>query len=153
ADKYRRLHVIIGDANLSQVSIFLKMGTTAVVLSMIEHGEAPDVQLADPVQALQAISHDPSLQQKVPLSDGSMVTGLDLQEIYLQAAVEHCTRHGTDTDQTAEVLRRWASVLDILRRDPMNAADHLDWVAKLKLLQAYRDRDSLEWGDPRLGLI
>jgi Pup amidohydrolase len=153
ADKYRRLHVIIGDANLSEVSIFLKMGTTAVVLSMIEHGEAPDVQLADPVQALQAISHDPSLQQKVALSDGSMVTGLDLQEVYLQAAVEHCTRHGTDTDQTAEVLRRWASVLDILRRDPMKAADQLDWVAKLKLLQAYRDRDSLEWGDPRLGLI
>jgi proteasome accessory factor A len=153
ADKYRRLHVIIGDANLSEVSIFLKMGTTSVVLSMIEHGEVPDVQLADPVQALQAISHDPSLQQKVPLKDGSMVTGLDLQEIYLQAAVEHCRRHETDSGQTADVLRRWAAVLDTLRRDPMDAADQLDWVAKLKLLQAYRERDGMEWGDPRLDLI
>ena len=154
ADKYRRLHVIIGDANLSEVSIFLKMGTTAVVLSMIEQGEAPDVQLADPVQALQAISHDPSLQQKVPLSDGSMVTGLDLQEIYLQAArgTLHPARHRHGPD------RRGAPALGLgaghsAPRPDERRATTLDWVAKLKLLQAYRDRDSLEWGDPRLGLI
>src|SRR3954468_10810762 len=85
AEKYRRLHVIIGDANLSEVSIYLRLGTTALVLSMIEHGDAPQIQLHEPVQALQAISHDPALQQKVALKDGSMVTGLDLQEIYLEA--------------------------------------------------------------------
>jgi Pup amidohydrolase len=153
ADKYRRLHVIIGDANLSEVSTYLRLGTTALVLSMIEHGEAPHVQLSEPVQALQAISHDPTLQQKVALKDGAMVTGLDLQEIYLEAAVAHCRRHGTDQGQTVDVLARWGALLSTLRRDPMEAASQLDWVAKLKLLQAYRDRDGLEWSDPRLGLI
>ncbi len=153
AEKYRRLHVIIGDANLSEISTYLRLGTTALVLSMIEHGEAPRIELQEPVQSLQAISHDPSLQQKVALKDGSMVTGLDLQEMYLEAAREHCRQHGQDHGQTADVLRRWGALLDTLRREPMDAAAQVDWVAKLKLLQAYRDRDSLEWSDARLGLI
>jgi len=153
AEKYRRLHVIIGDANLSEVSIYLRLGTTALVLSMIEHGDAPQIQLHEPVQALQAISHDPTLQQKVALKDGSMVTGLDLQEIYLEAAAAHCRRLGTDEGMTADVLERWGRLLSVLRRDPLDAAAQLDWVAKLKLLEAYRERDGLDWSAARLGLI
>ncbi|WP_081747642.1 depupylase/deamidase Dop [Arthrobacter sp. Br18] len=151
AEKYRRLHVIIGDANLSEVSNYLKLGTTSLVLSLIEHGLAPLPELADPVRALQSISHDPSLRTTVELADGRRVTGLDLQTIYFSAAARACT---ADADpQTADVLRRWEGLIGILENDPMAAAGQIDWVAKLKVLQAYRDRDSLEWNDARLGLI
>jgi len=152
AEKYRRLHVIIGDANLSEVSTLLKVGTTSIVLSMIEAGSAPLVELRDPVGALQAISHDPTLQRLVELKDGRKVSGLDLQEIYLEAAARHCRSTGTDPD-TEDVLTRWTSLVGTLKRDPMEAAASVDWVAKLKLLQAYRTRDSLAWSDARLHLV
>lgn len=152
AEKYRRLHVIIGDANLSEVSTLLKVGTTSIVLSMIEAGSAPQVELRDPVGALQAISHDPTLQRLVELKDGRMVSGLDLQEIYLEAAARHCRSSGTDPE-TEDILTRWTSLVGTLKRDPMEAAASVDWVAKLKLLQAYRTRDSLAWSDARLHLV
>ena len=152
AEKYRRLHVIIGDANLSEVSTLLKVGTTSIVLSMIEAGTAPEVELRDPVGALQAISHDPSLEQLVELKDGRMVSGLDLQEIYLEAAARHCRSTGTDPD-TEDILTRWTSLVGTLKRDPLEAAASVDWVAKLKLLEAYRRRDSLAWSDARLHLV
>ena len=99
--------MIIGDANLGQVSTLLRTGTTALVLSMIEAGTAPEPALREPVAALQAISHDPTLKAKVELSDGRRLTALEIQRIYLDAAVEHCARTGADDDATAEILRRW----------------------------------------------
>lgn len=153
ADKYRRLHVIIGDANLSEVSTFLKMGTTSLVLDLIEHDAAPDIELSQPVHALQTISHDPSLRAAVHLKDGRSLTGLQLQRIYFEAADKHCNRDGPPDDATAEVLRRWGSLLDVLEDDPMKAAAQIDWVAKLELLDSYRRRDNLQWDDARLGLI
>ncbi|OMH33017.1 depupylase/deamidase Dop [Tersicoccus sp. Bi-70] len=154
AERFRRLHVIIGDANLAEVSGYLKFGTTALVLSMIEAGTAPAVQVLEPVRALQTISHDPTLRATVALADGRTVTGLDLQRIYLDAAREHCARTGADTDpMTADVLDRWTAVLDLLAADPASAADQLDWAAKLALLTAYRERDGLAWDDPRLALV
>lgn len=152
AEKYRRLHVIIGDANLSEVSALLKVGTTSIVLSMIEAGTAPAVELRDAVGALQAISHDPSLEQLVELKDGRMVSGLDLQEIYLEAAARHCRSRESDAD-TEDILTRWTSLVGVLKRDPLEAAASVDWVAKLRLLQAYRDRDGLSWSDARLHLV
>ena len=153
AEKYRRLHVIIGDANLSEVSALLKVGTTSIVLSMIEEGTAPAIELRDPVAALQAISHDPTLEQLVDLSDGRRVTGLDLQEMYLEAAASHCRDRGGADPDTEDVLSRWTALVGTLKRDPMAAAASVDWVAKLKLLQAYRDRDGLAWSDARLHLV
>ncbi|KPN18603.1 Pup deamidase/depupylase [Arthrobacter sp. Edens01] len=153
AEKYRRLHVIIGDANLSEVSALLKVGTTSAVLSMIEDGTAPQIELRDPVGALQAISHDPSLTTLVELKDGRHLTGLDLQEIYLEAAAAHARREGGADAATEDVLSRWSSVVGTLKRDPMAASAQVDWVAKLRLLQAYRDRDGLDWNDARLNLI
>ncbi|MBG6226032.1 proteasome accessory factor A [Arthrobacter sp. CAN_A2] len=151
AEKYRRLHVIIGDANLSEVSNYLKVGTTALVLSLIEQGLAPVPQLEDPVEALQAISHDPSLTVQVRLKDGRSLTALDLQEIYCNAVVAALP---ADADrQTRDVVDRWQSLLVTLRRDPMEAARQVDWIAKLKVLEAYRARDGLAWTDPRLALI
>ncbi|GGC83696.1 proteasome accessory factor PafA2 [Tersicoccus solisilvae] len=157
AERFRRLHVIIGDANLAEISGYLKFGTTALVLSMIEAGTAPTVQVVDPVAALQTISHDPTLRATVRLADGRAVTGLDLQRIYLDAARAHCARTGADdpaTDpMTADVLARWTELTDLLAADPAAAADQLDWAAKLALVSAYRDRDRLAWDDPRLALV
>ena len=155
-EKYRRLHVIIGDANLSEISTYLKVGTTSLVLAMIEDRFIPvDLGVDTPVAALRAVSHDPSLKQTVALRDGRRLTGVQLQMEYLDLARKYVEdRYGADADaQTVDVLRRWESVLDRLERDPMSLAGELDWVAKLKLLEQYRQRDGLEWDDAKLQLI
>jgi proteasome accessory factor PafA2 len=153
ADKYRRLHVIIGDANLAEYSTYLKVGTAALVIDMIESGIRFDhLKLADPVRAVHAISHDPTLKTTVELSNGRKFTALDIQSAYLEMAAEHVDK--TDQDQvTRHVLRTWAEILDALARDPMECADRLDWAAKLRLMEGFRARDNLAWSSPRLSLI
>ena len=154
ADKYRRLHVIIGDANLAELSTYLKVGTTSLVLAMIEARALPgDLSLEEPVEALQAISHDPSLTHTVRLRDGRRMTGIDVQWLYLEQAQKFVETQGEDDEQTRDVLHRWAEVLDDLSVDPMRCADRLDWPAKLRLLEGYRARDGLSWGDSRLHLV
>src|SRR3712207_3265808 len=154
ADKYRRLHVIIGDANLAELSTYLKVGTTALVLDMIEARTlTQDLSIEEPVAALQAISHDPTLTHQVRLRDGRRMTALEVQQAYLEMAQRHVDRRGEDDGQTADVLRRWAEVLEDLAVDPMRCADRLDWPAKLRLLEGYRSRDGLSWGDSRLHLV
>ncbi|EQD84091.1 Pup deamidase/depupylase, partial [Saccharopolyspora erythraea D] len=153
ADKYRRLHVIIGDANLAETSTYLKLGATALVLDMIEAGERfDDLKLADPVQAVHLISHDPGLKQTVELVDGRRFTGLDLQRAYHERAAAHLDSHGAER-AARDVLATWGEVLDLLGGDPMDCADRLDWPAKLRLLENYRTRDSLGWASPRLHMI
>jgi Pup amidohydrolase len=156
ADKYRRLHVIIGDANLSEISTFLKVGTTALVLTMIEEKALPaDLGIADPVTELKQVSHDPSLTHLVRLRDGRRLSALDLQWAYFERASQFVAhRHGSDVDDiTADVLARWEQVLTLLGRDPALAADQLDWVAKLRLLEGYRERESLGWSSHKLQLV
>ncbi|CAB4726867.1 unannotated protein [freshwater metagenome] len=155
-EKYRRLHVIIGDANLAEVSTYLKVGTTSLVLAMIEERFiSVDLTVDGPVSALRAVSHDPTLRQAVTLRDGRKLTAVQLQLEYLDLARKYVEdRYGADADdQTLDVLARWESVLDRLERDPMSLAGELDWVAKLKLLEQYRQRDGLEWDDAKLQLI
>jgi len=155
-EKYRRLHVIIGDANLSEISTYLKVGTTALVLAMIEDRFiGPDLTVDGAVSALRAVSHDPSLKQTFTLTDGRTLTAVQLQLEYLDLAKKYVEdRLGADADtQTVDVLQRWESVLDRLERDPMLCATELDWVAKLKLLEQYRHRDGLDWSDAKLQLI
>ncbi len=155
-EKYRRLHVIIGDANLAEVSTYLKVGTTALVLAMIEERFlADEPALATPVASLRAVSHDPTLRHLVTLADGRRMTAVELQMEYLDLAKKFVEdRYGADADpQTQDVLARWESVLDRLGRDPLLCAGELDWVAKLKLLTQYRDRDGLDWDDAKLHLI
>jgi proteasome accessory factor PafA2 len=156
ADKYRRLHVIIGDANMSEYSTLLKVGTTALVLDMIEAGVRFDeLRLSEPVRSVHRISHDPTLRTTVELTDGRKFTGLDIQRVYFEKALAHVeTTQGGDVDpDTAEVLRLWGEVLDALGRDPMECADRLDWPAKLRLLEGYRERDGLAWSSGRLRLV
>jgi proteasome accessory factor PafA2 len=156
ADRYRRLHVIIGDANLSEISTYLKVGTTALVLAMIEADALPDdLAIAQPVRELHEVSHDWSLRHVIQLSDGRTMTALQLQGEYLDRARKFVDdRMGEDADeQTKDVLARWESVLTRLGSDPMQLAGELDWIAKLRLLEGYRDRDGLDWDSPRLQLV
>jgi Pup amidohydrolase len=155
-EKYRRLHVIIGDANMSEVSTYLKLGSTSLVLAMIEDKFLDtDLALDAPVAELRAISHDPSCRHLVALRDGRRMTGVQLQMEYLERARKYTEdRFGTDVDDmTADVLDRWESVLNRLAEDPMQASGELDWVAKLELLEGYRSRDGLGWSHPRLQLV
>ncbi len=154
--KYRRLHVILGDANLSEVSTLLKLGTTALVLRMIEDRVLPgDLALERPVRELRDVSYDPTLTHLLRLKDGRRMTSVQVQWEYLEHARKHVDRTlGSDVDaDTAEVLQRWESVLTRLEADPMQCGQELDWVAKLTLLESYRDRDGLEWDHPKLALI
>src|SRR6185437_1553901 len=102
---------------------------------------------------LHAVSHDPTLKTLVRLRDGTRMTAVQVQWAYLEQAQAYVEAQGTDDPDTREVLERWASVLTRLERDPMECARELDWVAKLALLQGYRDRDGLEWSDHRLKAI
>ncbi len=156
ADRYRRLHVIIGDANLAEIATYLKMGTTALVLAMVEDGFLPDdLTVAQPVRELHAVSHDAGLTHEIRLADGRRLTAVQLQGEYLDRSRKYVDdRYGDDADeQTRDVLARWEAVLGQLAVDPMSLADQLDWVAKLRLLNGYRDRDGLDWDSPRLQLI
>jgi proteasome accessory factor A len=152
---WRRLHVIVGDANLSETATLLKLGTTAIVLSMIEAG-GPDlgIELANPVAAIHRVSHDLSLAEPLECLRRSPLTALEVQQAYLGAARAHCAGQPGGTDpRTAEVLDLWSEVLAVLATEPMALADRLDWVAKLALLEGYRRRDGLDWTAPRLAAI
>jgi proteasome accessory factor A len=155
ADKYRRLHVIIGDANLCEVATFLKVGTTALVLDLIESHALPDLTIDRPVSTLHAVSHDPTLKQLVSLRDGRQITAVQLQWLYFEAARAFVDSRADEDPggQTEEVLRRWESVLTRLERDPMECHRELDWVAKLRLLNGFRDREAMDWNNARLQLI
>src|SRR5690242_19480761 len=155
-EKYRRLHVILGDANLAEISTYLKVGTNSLVLAMIEDRFlSTDLTVEGAVGALRAVSHYTTLQHLVTLTDGRKLTAVQLQIEYLDLAKKYVEdRYGSDADaQTVDVLARWESVLDRLSPDPMECATELDWVAKLKLLEQYRQRDRLDWDDAKLQLI
>jgi proteasome accessory factor A len=156
ADLYRRLHVIIGDANHCDVANLLKLGMTSLVLAMIED-RAIDVDLtvSRPVATLQAVSHDPSCQALLELRDGTKLTAVQLLWRYHGLAERYLTkRYAGELDaDTAEVMHWWAVILDRLERDPMEASRELDWVAKQQVLQGYIDRDGLDWSDSRLRAI
>jgi proteasome accessory factor A len=155
-EKYRRLHVIIGDANMSEVSTYLKLGTTALVLAMIEDSFLTvDLSVEMPVAGLRAVSHDPSCKHLLTLRDGRKMTAVQLQMEYLEQSRKYVEdRYGADVDEdTKDVLNRWESVLHRLGDDPMQLSRELDWVAKLELLEGYRTRDSLPWSHPRLQLV
>ena len=154
ADKYRRLHCIIGDANLAEMATYLKVGTTALVLDIIEAGvDLSDLQLARPVTAVHQISHDPTLRQTVALTDGREMTALALQRIYHQRVAKFVASEGNEDPRVADILDKWAMVLDLLERDPMECANILDWPAKLRLLEGFRQREGLGWSAPRLHLV
>ena len=141
---------------MADVGGLLKLGSTSIVLRLIEHGLAPDIVLRRPVAATRAFSRDLGLRATVDDEDGHVYSGLDLLEMYLHAARSAYEQgdDGFEVDTETElVLSHWQDVLTDLRVDPMLAADRVDWIAKYQLLQAYRDRDGLAWDDARMALI
>jgi proteasome accessory factor PafA2 len=151
-EKYRRLHVIVGDANMNEVATYLKLGTTALVLKMIEDEYLPDLTLANPVSALHAVSRDLTCTESVRLADDRRMTAVQIQWEYLERAKKYVEQED-DTGDNQELLRRWEGVLAALETDPSTLHRQIDWVAKLRVLEGYRNRDGLDWSDPKLRLI
>jgi proteasome accessory factor A len=144
ASKYRRLHVIVGDANMSEVATYLKVGTTAIVLAMIEDDALDDDWLlANPVGAIRNVSHDPSLTRTILLRDGRRVTAIEVQWGMLERARKYERSHGlavVGESVGADVLGRWEAVLTGLESDRSSVADVVDWVAKQRLIEGYAER-------------
>lgn len=159
ARRYRRLHVIIGDANMSEVSTFLKVGTTSLVLAMIEDERLGDLDLSmvAPVNEVRRISYDIPMTRAIELKNGKRMTAIEIQWEYYDRARKYGEDQGFDCvggDEIGnQILQRWEHVLTALESDPMSLANQLDWVAKYQLLTAYRDRDGLEWNNPKLAAM
>ncbi len=151
--KYRRLHVIVGDANMAEVSTYLKVGTLAIVLDLIEAGaELPTFELEDPVLAIKQVSRDLTMKGSLKLVGGQATSALAIQRSYLKAAMDFYSCH--DLNQvTKDVLVRWEEVLDKLERDPRTLVRELDWVAKRQMMESYMERKGCGWSDPRIRLM
>ncbi|WP_250257625.1 depupylase/deamidase Dop [Dermabacter sp. Marseille-Q3180] len=155
ASRFRRLHVIIGDANVFETSTFLKLAMTSLVLNLAEREHAtgevllPNITLVDPVSAVHEISHDLSLSKAYETTDGGQASALDIQRAYVNAV--HKALEGEQPDaETREAVALWSELLDTLERDPLDAADRIEWVGKYALVNAFKERHSLTWSDPRL---
>jgi proteasome accessory factor A len=158
SQKYRRLHVIVGDANMSEVATYLKVGVTAIVLSMIEDDYFADLDftLRAPVQAIRHVSYDVGLSRPIELVDGRRMTALEVQWEYFDLARKYADDRGLSAvgdEVGAEVLREWEDVLTGLESDLPSVADRVDWVAKHRVLEGYRERHDLAWSDPRLAAM
>ena len=149
-EKYRRLHVIIGDANLSETQTFLKLGSTALLLQALDDGALPEnLELADPVESCWRVSQDVDLNLRLRMADGSTATALELQCQYWEWLSKYAE---SETDEAEELLDAWAQVLKDLEHDALLTADRLDWVAKYQLFLGYRDR-GVAWDDPKMRLL
>jgi len=151
ASRYRRFHVILGDSNMSEWATAMKIGTTAVVLDLIERGEAPQLEIAQPVDANKSISRDQTYDWIIELKDGRKISAVDVQRIYLHAA-RKLWRDPPDHEH-AWILSEWENVLNDLERDPMLTRDRVDWSAKKFLLDALQQDEKLLWSDPWLQSI
>ncbi len=153
--RYRRLHVITGDANRSQFTTWLKAGTLASFLTCLEAAALPTLVLADPVAAFRTVSHDTNLDARLELTDGSRLTALDLQEAFAEAVAADAARRPDAYDE--ELNSAWSRLLSDLRTERESCDDRLDWLAKLHLLQAYAARLGLDpddaWGEPKLAQL
>src|SRR5438105_3953173 len=153
AERYRRLHVIVGDSNMSEFATYIKVGTTALVLDMIEDGFFDrDYSLQSPVQAIRDISHDPTLRETIKLKDGRSISALDLQLEYLEYATRYVDTIQADA-ATRDVLQKWTYILEALQTDPMQLNRELDWVIKREWIQSYMDKNRLSWRDPKISLM
>jgi Pup amidohydrolase len=156
ASRYRRFHVILGDSNMSEWATAMKIGTTGLILDLIERGEAPQLEIAQPVGANKSISRDQTYDWIIELKDGRKISAIDVQRIYLRAASRleplGSSAAGSEEDR-AWILREWENVLNDLERDVVSARDRVDWAAKKFLLDALQEEEKLSWSDPWLQSI
>jgi proteasome accessory factor A len=154
AERYRRLHVIVGDSNMSEYTNFLKVGACSLMLRMLEEPQVVlrDMTLENPIRAIREISHDMTCTQRVRLANGREVSALDIQSEYLNRALRFAEHHDlTDEEQLA--LDMWEYTLSHLEDDPLKLDRELDWVIKYKLIEAYRERHDLTLSDARVALV
>ena len=151
--KYRRLHVIAGDVNMAECSTYLKVGTLAMVLDMVEADwPIPPIDLEDPIQAIKQVSRDLDVKADLRLAGGRTLTAVAIQRIFLKAAKDFYANHEL-TLPVKDVMVRWEETLDKLERDPRVLVRELDWVAKRALIESYLDRKGCGWDDPRAAML
>lgn len=147
-NQYRRIHLLLGDSNMAEYATALKLGTTGLVLQLIEEGHAPqDLEIDEPVEVLQEISQDQERRWLIQLQSQKTMSALAIQERFLDCAVRHCKGQDEETDW---VLAQWASVLHDLRGDYQKLVGRVDWASKLWLLECFREAEHVDWADPML---
>jgi proteasome accessory factor A len=154
AERFRRLHVIVGDSNMSEYATFLKVGATSIMLQMLEDPGVVlrDLTLEDPIRAIREISHDTTCRRQIRLANGREVSALDIQSEYLGRAVRYASQHGLSPMET-RALAMWQHCVETIERDPLALDRECDWVIKHNLVEAYRARHSLGLGSPRVALL
>ncbi len=151
--RFRRLHVIVGDANMAELSTYLKVGTTAIVTHMLDEGaDLPSCVLEDPVAAIKIVSRDLTMKADLKLSGGGVTNALAIQRAYLRAARDFYACREL-SPATKDILVRWETVLTKLEQDPGQLVAELDWVAKQRMIESYMDRKGCGWDDPRVALL
>jgi proteasome accessory factor A len=154
AERYRRLHVIVGDSNMSEYTTFLKTGVCSIMLRMLEEEGAPwrDMTLENPIRAIREISHDMSCRRRVRLATGRELSAVEMQAEYLERALRFASRHElSPLEQRA--LEMWEHVMTHLESDPLKLSREVDWVIKYHLIEAYRERHDLPLTSPRVALL
>lgn len=150
---YRRLHVIAGDSNMSETATYAKVGVVGALLQMLEDGyEFRTLDLENPIRAIREISSDPTCRRRVRLANGRELSALDVQWEYLDKASHYARTQGFPP-AVAKAVQIWEQMLTGIEKDPMSMAEQVDWVAKWRLIEAYRTRHDLALSDPRLAMM
>jgi proteasome accessory factor A len=154
AERYRRLHVIVGDSNMSEYATFLKVGAASILLRMLEEPNVVlrDMTLENPIRAIREISHDMTCKRKVRLANGREASALEIQGEYLTRALRYAERRDLSPLET-QALSMWEHCLTQIEKDPLGLDRECDWVVKYKLLEAYREKHDLPLSHPRVSLI
>ncbi|HKY14499.1 MAG TPA: Pup--protein ligase [Microthrixaceae bacterium] len=154
SDRYRRLHVIVGDSNMGEYPTFLKTGATSILLRMLEDPTVVlrDMTLENPIRAIREISHDLTCRRRVRLANGREASALDIQAEYLNRALRYAETHDLQP-QEKQALEMWEHVMAGLESDPLSLTREVDWVTKHQLVEAYRDRHELPLSHPQVALL
>jgi proteasome accessory factor A len=155
AEKFRRLHVIVGDSNLAQPTTLLKVGATDLVLRMVESGVVlRDLSLENPIRAIREISHDPTGRRLVRLVNGRELSALQIQTEYYEKALAFVQRRGIDDPTTLRVLDLWQRVLAaVASGDLASVGREIDWVAKYQMIERYRSKHDVSLGSARVAQL
>ncbi|MFH9608664.1 Pup--protein ligase [Streptomyces sp. NPDC017448] len=155
AERYRRLHVIVGDSNMSETTMLLKVGATDLVLRMIEAGTVMrDLTLENPIRAIREVSHDLTGRRKVRLASGREASAIEVQREYYEKAVDFVERRGIRTGTVDRVLELWGRTLDAVEAEDLDRIDtEIDWVMKYKLIERYRAKHNMTMSNPRVAQI
>lgn len=154
AERYRRLHVIVGDSNMSDFVTWLRVATCDLVIRLIEEGGTLTVPALDSAtRAIREVSRDLTGRGPVRLADGRDVPALEVQVRYLEAVERFLAERHPDDAEARQVVDEWRRILDALDTDPMSLEGELDWVAKLRLIEAYQGRKGVPLDDPSIGML